>query len=54
MSDHGCQPMSAAFMKGCATFGISELFTNDNNPNGNADMDRGMWMLREHSSKRCL
>jgi len=32
MSDNGCQPTSVAFMKACATLGITQAFTSYNNP----------------------
>lgn len=38
---------SAAFIKAYATFGISQPFTRNNNPNGSADMERLMRTLKE-------
>lgn len=47
MSDNGCQPTSVAFMKTCATLGITPAFTSYNNPKGNADTERRMRTLKE-------
>lgn len=47
MSDNGCQPTSVAFMKACATLGITQTFTSYNNPKGNADTERLMRTLKE-------
>ncbi len=47
MSDNGCQPTAVAFMKGCATLGITQAFTSYNNPKGNADTERLMRTLKE-------
>jgi transposase InsO family protein len=47
MSDNGCQPTSVAFMKTCATLGITQAFTSYNNPKGNADTERFMRTLKE-------
>jgi len=47
MRDNGCQPTSLAFMKACATLGITQAFTSYNNPKGNADTERLMRMLTE-------
>jgi transposase InsO family protein len=47
MSDNGCQPTSVAFMKACATLGITQAFTSYNNPKGNADTERLMRTLKE-------
>lgn len=47
MSDNGCQPTSVAFMKTCATVGITQAFTSYNNPKGNADTERLMRTLKE-------
>jgi transposase InsO family protein len=47
MSDNGCQPTSVAFMKTCATLGITQAVTSDNNPKGNADTERLMRTLKE-------
>jgi len=47
MSDTGCQPTSVAFMKTCATVGITQAFTSYNNPTGNADTERLMRTLKE-------
>ncbi len=47
MSDNGCQPTSVAFMKACATLGITQTFTSYNNPKGNADTKRLMRTLKE-------
>ncbi len=47
MSDNGCQPTSVAFLKTCATLGITQAFTSYNNPKGNADTERLMRTLKE-------
>lgn len=47
MSDNGCQPTAVAFMKTCATLGITQAFTSYNNPKGNADTERMMRTLKE-------
>ncbi len=47
MSDNGCQPTSVAFMKACATLGITQTFTSYNNPEGNADTEHLMRTLKE-------
>ena len=47
MSDNGCQPTSMAFMRTCATLGITQAFTSYNNPKGNADTERLMRTLKE-------
>jgi transposase InsO family protein len=47
MSDDGCQPTSVAFMKTCATLGITQAFTSENNPKGHADTERLMRTLKE-------
>lgn len=47
MSDNGCQPTTVAFMKACATLGITHAFTSYNNPKGNADTERLMRTLKE-------
>ena len=47
MSDNGCQPTAVAFMKACATLGITQAFTSYNNPKGNADTERFMRTLKE-------
>lgn len=47
MSDNGCQPTSMAFMKACATLGITQAFTSYSNPKGNADTERLMRTLKE-------
>lgn len=47
MSDNGCQPTSGAFMKTCATLGITQAFTSYNNPKGNADTERLRRTLKE-------
>lgn len=47
MSDNGCQPTSVAFMKACATLGITQAFTSYNNPKGNADTERLMRTLKD-------
>jgi transposase InsO family protein len=47
MSDNGCQPTSVAFLKACATLGITQTFTSYNNPKGNADTERLMRTLKE-------
>ena len=45
-SDNGCLPMSVAFVKVCATLGITQTFASDNNPKGNADAERLMRTLK--------
>jgi putative transposase len=47
MSDNGCQPTAAVFMRACATLEIHQAFTRDNNPKGNADTERFMRTLKE-------
>ncbi len=47
MSDNGCQPTSVAFMNTCAPLGITQAFTSDHNPKGNADTERLMRTLKE-------
>jgi putative transposase len=47
MSDNGCQPTAVAFLKACATLGITQAFTSYNNPKGNADTERLMRTLKE-------
>lgn len=47
VSDNGCQPTSAKFMKGCNHLGIEQIFTSYNNPKGNADTERMMRTLKE-------
>ena len=47
MSDNGCQPTSAAFMRTCGTLGIQQAFTSYNNPRGNADTERMIRTLKE-------
>lgn len=47
MSDNGCQPTAVAFMKACATLGITQAFTSYNNPKGNADTERLVRTLKE-------
>jgi transposase InsO family protein len=47
MSDNGCQPTAVAFLKACATLGITQAFTSYNNPKGNAETDRLMRTLKE-------
>jgi hypothetical protein len=47
MRDHGCQPTSTRFMRTCATLGIHQVFTSDNNPKGTADTERVMRTLKE-------
>ncbi|MDF0677387.1 MAG: integrase core domain-containing protein [Nitrospira sp.] len=44
---HWVSATSAAFIKAYATFGISQPFTSDNNPNGNTDIERLMRTLKE-------
>ena len=38
--------MSVAFVKVCATLGITQTFASDNNPKGNADAERLMRTLK--------
>jgi putative transposase len=47
MSDNGCQPTSATFLRACGTLGIQQAFTSYNNPKGNADTERRMRTLKE-------
>jgi putative transposase len=47
MSDHGCQPTSAVFMRACATLESHQAFTSYKNPKGNADPERFMRTLKE-------
>ncbi|WP_051384448.1 IS3 family transposase [Nitratidesulfovibrio termitidis] len=47
MSDNGCQPTGTAFMRDCATLGITQAFTSYNNPKGNADTERTMRTIKE-------
>jgi putative transposase len=47
MSDHGCQPTAAAFMRAGATLEIQQAFTSDHNPQGHADTARFMRTLKE-------
>jgi putative transposase len=47
LSDNGSQPTSLACMRACATLGISQAFTRDNHPKGNADTERVMRTLKE-------
>jgi putative transposase len=47
MSDNGCQPTAAAFMRACATLEVHQAFTSYNNPKGNADTERFMRTLKE-------
>ena len=47
MSDNGCQPTGTAFIRECATLGITQAFTSYNNPKGNADTERTMRTIKE-------
>jgi putative transposase len=47
MSDHGCQPTSAAFMEACSTLEVHQAFTSYHNPKGHADTERFMRTLKE-------
>ena len=47
MRDNGCQPTSVAFIKTCATLGITQAFTSSNNPKGNTDTERLMRTRKE-------
>ena len=47
VSDNGCQPTSARYMRECASVGIKQIFTSFNNPKGNADTERMMRTLKE-------
>jgi putative transposase len=47
MSENGCQPTSMAFLQACNILGIHQVFTSDNNPQGNADTERVMRTLKE-------
>ncbi len=47
MSDNGCQPTSVAFMKACATLGLTQTFTSYHTPQGNADTERFMRTRKE-------
>ena len=47
VTDNGCQPTSARFMKACSDLGIQQIFTSFNNPKGNADTERVMRTIKE-------
>jgi putative transposase len=47
ITDNGCQPTSAQFMKTCSDLKIKQIFTTWNNPKGNADTERVMRTLKE-------
>ena len=47
MSDNGCQPTSVRFLATCGTLGITQAFTSDNNPKGNADTERSIRTFKE-------
>lgn len=47
ISDNGCQPTSAVFMKSCSELKIKQIFTTWNNPKGNADTERLFRTLKE-------
>jgi transposase InsO family protein len=47
MSENGCPPTAIAFMQAAATLGVTQAFTSDNNPKGNADPERLMRTLKE-------
>ena len=47
ITDNGCQPTSARFMKASHTLGIKQIFTSFNNPKGNADTERLMRTIKE-------
>jgi transposase InsO family protein len=43
MSDNGSQPTAMVFMQACASLGLHQAFSSDNNPKGNADTE---WLMR--------
>ena len=47
ITDNGCQPTSARFMKACYHLGIKQIFTSFNNPKGNADTERLIRTIKE-------
>jgi transposase InsO family protein len=47
MSDNGCKPTSVRLMKLCRAMDISQAFTSDKNPQGNADTERFMRILKK-------
>ena len=47
VSDNGCQPTSARYIRACASLGIEQIFTSFNNPKGNADTERMMRTMKE-------
>jgi len=47
VSDNGCQPTSARFMKTCHTLGIRQIFTTYSNPKGNANTERVIRTIKE-------
>lgn len=47
VSDNGCQPTSARFMKTCSDLKITQIFTTWNNPKGNADTERVIRTIKE-------
>ena len=47
MSDNGCQPTGKTFAQACTTLGITQAFTSDNNPKGNADTERLLRTFKE-------
>ena len=55
ISDQGRQLTSIAFMQACNILGIHQVFTNYNNPKGNADTARLMRTLKEDAcTSGCL
>ena len=47
MSDNGCQPTGKTFAQACTTLGITQAFTSDNNPKGNAGTERLIRTFKE-------
>jgi transposase InsO family protein len=47
VSDNGCQPKSALFMKAASLIGIEQIFTSYSNTKGNADTERVFITLKE-------
>ena len=47
VSDNGCQPTSARYIRECANLGVQQIFTSYNNPKGNADTERMMRTMKE-------
>lgn len=47
VSDNGCQPTSARYIRECSVLGIKQIFTSFCNPKGNADTERLMRTMKE-------